>query len=304
MNIMHRSIVTASPLTGEALAPLAHPKESSVHESCAAGDHPPDCGAVVQEQQSAAATGTPPLDRGEALVYYERLIQESLVLEEQRGNALLAVYEQELYKPMHPSFRAYVGERWEISGSRAYQILHYARVSRACREQGKPVPANERAARLLSPDGTPVTRPPRSNSYEQLRRRMRRSLARHVAMLPPEEQRRFLQDTQECLDQLRKQLAVQPDPGTAPVETRTAGSDPVAGAASADTRTASSAREVATTSRPSAGLPADSSPVTPNRTSHPATGSAGAAAGPAPPVNTGSVVGLTMAEARRLGYVH
>jgi hypothetical protein len=65
------------------------------------------------------------------------------------GRALVAIRDERLYRATHPSFAAYLGERWAISRSRAYRLIAAAEVAVVVSPVGD-IP-NERQARELVP---------------------------------------------------------------------------------------------------------------------------------------------------------
>jgi hypothetical protein len=172
---------------------------------------------------------------------YEGIIKQSLARKNDRAMALLAVYERKLYQLTHPSFPQYLQQRWGLSRTRGYQLIHFARLRRRCLENGQPPPANERQTRQLAADGTSLPKEPHHDSYEQRLHRVRRYLAANLTKLPRGEHRRFVQDVHQALDQMEREL------------------NPQIGVTRAPER-------------------------------------------PVPRPNTGSVLGLTMDQARRLGY--
>lgn len=67
------------------------------------------------------------------------------------GNALMEIRDARLYRETHPTFEAYLDERWSITRGRGYQLIDAAAVSTVVDAAGLPLPANERQARALVP---------------------------------------------------------------------------------------------------------------------------------------------------------
>lgn len=68
------------------------------------------------------------------------------------GRALLDVQQSRLYRESHRSFEDYCRERWDLSRSRAYQLIDAATVVEAVSTAvDVPAPASEAVARELSP---------------------------------------------------------------------------------------------------------------------------------------------------------
>jgi hypothetical protein len=153
--------------------------------------------------------------RRQRLNHYESIIEESYRHEDQRAAALLAIHSDRLYAQTHITFADYLRQRWGISRSRGYQLLHLARLRSRSTPNGKAPPPNERQARQLAADGTPLPKPGK-NSLEGRLQSATRHLASHLAKLTLGDQRQFLQEMRRTLDQLERKLDLRTsldDPG-------------------------------------------------------------------------------------------
>jgi DNA modification methylase len=65
------------------------------------------------------------------------------------GEALIEIRESRLYRDTHPTFDAYVQERWTIRRSRAYQLIDAAEMSTRVDIAGLPAPESEKHIRPL-----------------------------------------------------------------------------------------------------------------------------------------------------------
>ena len=222
---------------------------------------------------SSNATGAPPPTPHAALTQYEHIIEQSLTAKPDRAMALLAIVELKLYKLAHTSLGRYLAERWGMSRSRGDQLLRFAKERRSCLQNGQLPPTNERQVRRLAAHGTSRPKAPAHGSYDRYLQQVRRCLAANLANTLPGEHRRFGQDVHQMLDQLLTQALAQIQ---AP-----AGVEPIA--------------EV--------GLPKAATSVTQSLKPKPQTGDTSAPESPVPPLNKGPVQGISIEQARRLGYV-
>jgi hypothetical protein len=87
---------------------------------------------------------------GRTLAYYEQIIAEGLRTFIAVGQALLAIRDQQLYRPSYPTFEFYVHERWQMSRPRAYQLMDAAQVVDAVSTTVDILPTNEAQARPLT----------------------------------------------------------------------------------------------------------------------------------------------------------
>src|SRR5437867_9128316 len=87
------------------------------------------------------------------LVELEQIIESSLPKFDEACFALLEIHRRKLYKLDFRSFEAYLEKRWRMSRSRAYQLLHYARVMKPSTMVDNFGPANERQAREINARG-------------------------------------------------------------------------------------------------------------------------------------------------------
>jgi len=206
----------------------------------------------------------------EALLHYERIIEQSLANEAQRDLALLRIHDSKLYKVTHASFAEYLQERWGFSRSRGYQMLHHARVKLACIQNGQPPPANERQARELGKDGMSLKKQSKESSYEKRFQRVTKYLAKNLAESFAAEPLRFLEDLRTALHDFEQKL------GRGPLTQNQT---------SAWTQTQAATYPTAST----AGGPGSFNP--------------GARPLLVPCGNSGSYVGMSIEEARKRGYV-
>jgi hypothetical protein len=107
--------------------------------------HPEDSPALVPAQSARLAE-------------LEGVIERGLETFREVGAALLEIRDSRLYRGTHESFEGYVGERWALGRSRAYQLMAAARLSTVV-----DVP-NQRQARELA-------RPPDEEAVERVWRR-------------------------------------------------------------------------------------------------------------------------------------
>ena len=87
---------------------------------------------------------TPPEDPTDLLLYYEKVIDECVVVaevEQQRAwLALEEIHRRELWRQTHRSFSAYVTERWNRSRRQAYRQIEWAREVRSLPSGDEVVP--------------------------------------------------------------------------------------------------------------------------------------------------------------------
>jgi hypothetical protein len=231
---------------------------------------------------SSDATGAPSATPRAALTHYELIIEQSLGRKADRAMALLAIFERKLYKLTHTSIGRYLKERWGLSRSRGYQLLRFAKDRRSCLQNGQPPPVNERQVRRLAANGTSWPKAPAHDSYDQHLQEVRRCLAANLAKTLPGEHRRFVQDVREALDQLDQDW-----------------DHPALGYS----QSSAGVERSANTSEP-AQKPVDSASSLENKPkTAPHISASKGLERPIPHGNTGSVLGLTMEQARRFGYV-
>jgi hypothetical protein len=80
----------------------------------------------------------------------EQTIERGLATFQEVGEALLAIRDERLYLETHPTFEAYVRERWGWERRHAYRLMEGADVARIVSPTGH-TPANEAQARELVP---------------------------------------------------------------------------------------------------------------------------------------------------------
>jgi len=154
---------------------------------------------------TTAINGNPDGTKTEQLVYFENIITLSLDHEDRLAEAITQIKVRELYKLTNLSFREFVKARWELSKSRAYQLLKYARQKERAQANGNTPPVNERAARHLDANGNP---PPPDNNYSKYLVRAKRDLHEIYAKVPPTEARQYLIEIQAVVSELLTNLGV------------------------------------------------------------------------------------------------
>lgn len=86
----------------------------------------------------------------QALTEHEAVIERGLNTFTEVGNALLAIRDQRLYRQTHEAFEDYCRERWNLSRTRAYELMSASGIVSAIADTGLPVPVNEGQARELA----------------------------------------------------------------------------------------------------------------------------------------------------------
>lgn len=81
----------------------------------------------------------------------ERVIEGGLQTFVDVGEALMEIRDERLYLESHRTFEAYLGDRWQMKQSRAYQMMDAARVVRALPGSTNVEVRNEAVARELVP---------------------------------------------------------------------------------------------------------------------------------------------------------
>src|SRR5258708_6552377 len=160
---------------------------------------------IEPAKDGAAMAGLMP---SEALRHLEHLIEQSLASEDQRAEALLAIHDQKLYLLTYASFRQYVQQRWRLSGSRAYQLIQFARLRKLRQQTGQSSPANERQARRLAAQTRPTEGNP--DSYDSRLQRISNYLRANLAASLASQRRRLLLDVRQMVDDLHQALEAQP----------------------------------------------------------------------------------------------
>lgn len=143
------------------------------------------------------------------LRHYEAIIQHTLGNKDEMAIALLRIHQQKLFKQTHKTLRRYCKERWGFGGSRAYQLIKYAKKKLACMQNGQPPPANERRARQLAGDGTPLKQK-HTQPYQRRLAYVLGYLERKLAESFAAETQRFLEDVRQGLDRLEQKLGTKP----------------------------------------------------------------------------------------------
>ena len=98
-------------------------------------------------------------DEASRLAKLETVIAKGIQTFKQVGEALLEISDQRLYRATHSTFKDYVGEKWNMTAARAYQLCDAASVIKSLPEKSTMVDKiNERQARELGK--APVTERP------------------------------------------------------------------------------------------------------------------------------------------------
>lgn len=84
------------------------------------------------------------------LLMLERRIERGLQTFREVGEALVEIRDKRLFRMSHPTFEAYVGERWQLARARAYQLMGAAEVAKVLGPSGGDL-VNEAQARELVP---------------------------------------------------------------------------------------------------------------------------------------------------------
>lgn len=106
---------------------------------------------IVGDEESVRASMTP-YERTQ-LHEAERLISRGIRSFLEVGRALAVIKEQRLYRSSHPSFSAYLKDRWGFNRAHGYRLLNSVQLLDELRpiaeQRGVPLPDNERQLRLL-----------------------------------------------------------------------------------------------------------------------------------------------------------
>jgi hypothetical protein len=154
---------------------------------------------------SESALGS--LAQSATLASLELIIEAGLPHHEEVALAMLEIHDRKLFKPA--SFKNYLKNRWNLSRSRAYQLIHLGRLLRMSTMVDTAGPKNERQARQISARGQ-VAEEPKPDEYAIKMRRVANYLAGHFKKTPPAEQRRFLADLRAVLQTLEGSLQTRP----------------------------------------------------------------------------------------------
>jgi len=289
-----------------ACAPRA-PEDDSQGRANTGGDSVPVAPQEVVQSLDPTddGAGALQLTGRDALTYYERIVEKNLGRENHLAEALAAIHRRKLYRLTHASFGGYINERWQLSRSRAYQLVRFVQRKKQALSTGEPAPANERQARQLDANGTRLR--PEENSGARRLARVTQYLQTTLAKSPPGERRELIASVRTVLDNFEQQLdcqhlAASPDPALA--ERESAACAATADASRGSVRSAG--RSLSTPSGPphaagAAGSTAAASQDNGIQAPHQARGGA-AQERPGPAANTGSVLGLTMDQARKFSY--
>lgn len=125
----------------------------------------------------------------------EAVIEQGLPHYEEVALAMLEIYERKLFKPA--SFKNYLKNRWNISRSRGYQLLKFARLRTMSTMVDISGVRNERQARALAPDGTA-----KPHQYHDMVDKAMQYLGAKFERLTPEEKRKFIDAIRGLLDEM------------------------------------------------------------------------------------------------------
>ena len=103
-------------------------------------------GAVVPAAPLAAVPDTPP-----SLTENEAIIERGLGSFVEVGQALARIRDGRQYQATHPTFEAYLQERWQMSRRQGYRLIEAAEVTEAVGVSNLDTPATEGVARELKP---------------------------------------------------------------------------------------------------------------------------------------------------------
>lgn len=84
------------------------------------------------------------------LAHLERVIEQGMATFVTVGTALAEVRDSRLYQDSHGTFEAYCDSRWNLSRTRAYELMSAAGIVSAIADTAAPAPANEGQARALA----------------------------------------------------------------------------------------------------------------------------------------------------------
>lgn len=85
-----------------------------------------------------------------ALAEHEAVIERGIQTFYEVGMALATIRNQKLYRAEHSTFEEYAQQRWNMSRTRAYELMSASTVVSAIADTEMPAPANEGQARALS----------------------------------------------------------------------------------------------------------------------------------------------------------
>ncbi len=144
------------------------------------------------------------LDAKAELDRLEQIIETGLPKYNDVSLALLEIHDRKLFQIEYRSFGRYVAQRWNLSRSRAYQLLHFARLNKDVHHGGQASPINERQARQIGADGNLLPGAP--TEYARLLVRVRKYLTANFIKVPTIQRPQFLLELQLLLDQLKQGL--------------------------------------------------------------------------------------------------
>lgn len=134
----------------------------------------------------------------ESLAHYEAVIGRNLQPTEEMADALLQIHDRRLYRESYHSFQDYLTKRWNISRSRGYQLVKYAKLRSAGDK-----PLNERQIRDLTTQGKRPTVSPTwkiSRVVDYVRRSFQQQ--------PESERRELIVQLRKVIVQLERELPI------------------------------------------------------------------------------------------------
>jgi len=171
---------------------------------------PPPARAKIGSAPAAPeATGEKPRPKIESLKYYEDIVSQFLDHEDTVADAIYQIKVRKLYKETGQNFQDYVRARWDISRSRANQLIQFVKEKEKALANGAVPPANERAARKLRAGSSAV-------DYEQSRKKSITHIDRTVDRLPLDKRVAYVSELMQYLEQLSRRLRAMPTSGATP----------------------------------------------------------------------------------------
>ena len=153
------------------------------------------------DARGVSYAGTDSQSAHETLQYFEGIFARGLPNLQASCLALLKIHRRKLYESSYSSFANYLKNRWNISRSRGYQLLAYAKVLEMSTMVDTTPPANERQSRTSSSKKLKiknVKQIPFNNRWG----RLKTSLIKQFGICPMEKRREFVM----CLKQLITQF--------------------------------------------------------------------------------------------------
>ncbi len=154
-------------------------------------------------------TGDSSRTKSEQLKYYENIVTEFLDHEDKVADAIYQIKVRKLYKETRQNFQDYVRARWDISRSRANQLIQFVKEKEKALANGELPPANERAARKMRAGSS-------SGDYEQSRKKSITHIDRTLDRLPLDKRAAYVSELMRHLQQLSQRLRAMSTSGVTP----------------------------------------------------------------------------------------